>query len=222
LLADQGRARTIAIKSILVLGATGPTGQQVVSQALERGHRVTVFVRRPERLTTPADRLQVHEGSVPDDPAALAAAVRGQDAVISTLGVGQSLRSGGLITRSMPVIVQAMTSHGVRRLIFTSAYGVGETRRDVPIVPRLLMRALFRDLYGDKATAEDELRRSGLDWTLVYPVTLTNGPRTGRYRVGERLSLRGFPRISRADVADFLLNQLNDATFVRKGALISA
>ena len=165
---------------MLVLGATGPTGQQVVSQALERGYQVTVFVRRPERLTTQADRLRVLTGSVPDDSPALAAAVRGQEAVISTLGVGQSLRSAGLIARSMPVIVQAMKSQAVRRLIFTSAYGVGETRRDVPAVPRLLMRVFFRDVYTDKAAAEDTLRHSGLDWTLVYPVTLTNGPRTGR------------------------------------------
>jgi putative NADH-flavin reductase len=161
-------------------------------------------------------------GNVPDDPQALAVAVDGQDAVISALGVGKSLRSAGLIARSMPVIVSTMQSLGVRRLIFTSAYGVGDTLRDVPFVPRVLMRFLFQDLYTDKAAGEEVLRRSGLDWTLVYPVTLTNGPRTGQYRVGERLALRGFPRISRADVADFLVSQLADTTYVRKGVLMSA
>ena len=115
-----------------------------------------------------------------------------------------------------------MQSHGVRRLIVTSAYGVGDTLRDVPFVPRVLMRFLFQDLYTDKAAGEEVLRRSGLDWTLVYPVTLTNGPRTGQYRVGERLALRGFPRISRADVAAFLVSQLADATYVKKEVLISA
>jgi putative NADH-flavin reductase len=83
------------------------------------------------------------------------------------------------------------------------------------------MRLLFRDLYGDKAAGEGALQRSGLDWTLVYPTTLTNGPRTGHYRAGERLALRGLPRISRADVADFLLTQLEDRTYLKKGVLIS-
>ena len=92
----------------------------------------------------------------------------------------------------------------------------------VPFVPRVLMSLLLRDIYLDKAAGEEILRRSGLDWTLVYPVTLTNGPRAGRYRTGERLVLSGFPRISRADVADFLLKQIEDKTYLRKGVLVSA
>lgn len=209
------------MKKVLVLGATGGTGQQVVLQALQQGYELTVLVRDPERLTTTADRLRVLAGSVTDDGQALAAAIRGQDVVISTLGVGKSLRSCGLISQSAPAIVRAMDRAGVRRVIFTSAYGVGATRRDVPLLPRILMRLLFQDLYTDKAAGEATLRGSGLDWTLVYPATLTNGPRTGRYRVGERLALRGFPRVSRADVADFLVTQIEDATYVQKGALIS-
>jgi putative NADH-flavin reductase len=172
-------------------------------------------------LGTLAPRLRVLTGSVPDDPAVVAAAVAGQDAVISTLGVGTSLRSGGLIQRSMPVLVAAMRQLGVRRLIVTSAYGVGATRRDVPPVPRILMTLLFRDLYDDKAAGDDLVRRSGLDWTLVYPVTLTNGPETRRYRTGERLTLRGMPRVSRADVAHFLVGLVDDDALVGKEVLVS-
>jgi putative NADH-flavin reductase len=188
---------------------------------LQQGYQVTAFARRPEGLTGPADRLRVIAGDVTEDNQALADAVRAQDVVISTLGVGKSLKSGGLIARSIPRIVHAMERHGVTRIIFTSAYGVGATWSDVPLLPRLLVRLLLRDVYADKATGEDALRRSGLDWTLVYPVTLTHGRRTGRYRVGERLALRGVPTISRADVADFLLTQVEDRTYVRKGVLIS-
>jgi putative NADH-flavin reductase len=193
-----------------------------VSQALARGDQVTVFVRHPERLTERSERLRVVTGSVPEDAAALGSAMAGQDAVISALGVGNSFRSGGLISRSVPAIVQAMRQQGVRRLVFTSAYGVGETFRDVPIVPRIFIRLLLRDIYADKQAGEQALRRSELDWTIVHPTTLADGPRTGRYRVGERLALRGFPRISRADVADFLLAQTDDRTFLRKGVLISS
>jgi putative NADH-flavin reductase len=90
------------------------------------------------------------------------------------------------------------------------------------LVPRLLMRLLLRDVYADKLAGDDALRRSSLDWTIVHPVTLTNGPRSGKYRVGERLALRGFPRVSRADVADFLVAQIEDRSFSRKDVLVSS
>jgi putative NADH-flavin reductase len=209
-------------RRILVLGATGGTGRQVVNQALAQGHEVTAFIRRPERLPSQwAERLRVVVGDVTGDTEPLAEAARNQEAVISALGTGKSLRSGGLITRSMPNIILAMEWHSVARLIFTSAFGVGSTWSDVPIVPRVLERLFLRDIYADKERGEEILRRSELDWTLVYPVALTNGPRTGRYRVGERLSLRGLPMISRADLADFMLTQIEDRKYVRKGVLIS-
>ena len=79
-------------------------------------------------------------------------------------------------------------------------------------------------MYADKNAGEDELRRigNGIDWTIVYPVTLTDGPETGRLRFGERLDLRGLPKIARADVAEFMLTQLDDATYSRKGVLVSS
>lgn len=215
---------TIPSMRILVLGGTGGTGRHVVSQALEQGHEVTVFVRDAARLATTPERLRVIVGDVTSDSAALVQAVRDNDAVISTLGVGNALKANGLIARAIPTIIPAMLTAGVRRLVFTSAYGAGATIRDVPLIPRILIRSLLKDLYADKNVGEDELYRiaGDIDWTLVYPVTLTNGPRTGRYRVGERLSLRGLPRISRADVADFLLTQVSDRTYVNKGVLVSS
>jgi putative NADH-flavin reductase len=211
----------MAIKKLLVLGATGGTGQHVVSQALQHGHEVTVFVRNPERLTSPRDRVRVVTGSLPEDADALAGAVGGQDVVISALGRGNSLKASGLFAGSMPAIVSAMERLGVRRLIVTSAYGVGNTYGDVPLVARLLIRVLLRDLYADKQASEEILFRSNLDWTIVYPVTLTNGPKTGVYRVGEHLALRGLPKISRADVADCLHRQVDDRRYLKKGVLVS-
>jgi putative NADH-flavin reductase len=204
-----------------VLGATGGTGQQLVAQALQQGHLVTALVRDPQRLAIASDRLRILTGSV-DAGEALATAVRGQDVVISALGVGKSFKSGGLIARSMPCIVREMDAQGIRRLIFTSAFGVGETHRDVPLIPRIFIRLLLQDVYRDKEAGEEQLRLSDLDWTLVYPAGLVDGPMTRRYRVGERLPLRGFPRISRSDVAAFLLSQIDDPTYVRRGVLISS
>ncbi len=158
----------------------------------------------------------------PTTARALSEALRGQDAVISTLGTGSSLKPEGLIARIMPVLVEAMQIRGVRRLVFTSAYGVGETMRDVPFMPRFLIGLFLKDIYADKAAGEEVLRRSSLDWTLVYPVTLTHGPRKGGYRIGERLTLKGLPRISRADLADCLLALVEGGTFIRRGVLVAS
>jgi hypothetical protein len=117
--------------------------------------------------------------------------MQGQDVVVSTLGAGRSFSSAGLIARSVPRIVREMMAHGVRRLVFTSAFGVGETYRDVPVVPRILIRLLLGDIYRDKLAGEEQLRGSTLDWTLVCPTGLVDEPVTGRYHVGERLMLRG-------------------------------
>ena len=209
-------------KRILVLGAAGGTGRHVVTQALTAGHRLTALVRNPQALAATSDRLRVLTGDVVRDDAVLDEAVRGQDVVISTLGVGKSFKPDGLIATSAPRIVNAMKRHGVRRLVFVSAFGVGDTYRDVPFVPRLFMRTLLADIYRDKKIGEEAVRRSGLEWTLVYPTGLTDAPGSGRFRAGERLELRGFPRIPRADVATFIVQEVDSAAYLRKGVLISA
>ena len=212
----------MASSRVLVLGATGRTGQQVVLEAVRQGHQVTAFVRNPDGVQVRSAGLRVLAGQVTGDDPALALAMRDQDVVISALGRGKSFRSGGLIAHSVPCIVGAMERAGVRRLVFTSAFGVGETYRDVPLLPRLFIGTLLRDIYRDKALGEQTIRASALDWTLVYPTGLVDGPATGHYRVGPRLALRGFPTVTRADVAAFLVTQVADPTYVRMGVLVSA
>jgi len=102
-----------------------------------------------------------------------------------------------------------------------SAFGVGESRRDAPLIPRIMYRVLLSGIFADKKAGEDEIRRSSLDWTIVYPVLLTDGPLTGSYRVGEHVELRGMPKISRADVAHFMLAEMKNRAFLRKVAVIS-
>ena len=207
--------------NILVFGATGPTGQQVLRQALGQGHAVTAFVRDPATLPTNEKRLRVVNGDTTRDTGKVADAVSGQDAVISALGRRSTFKSDHLIERSMQVIVPAMERAGVRHLILVSAFGVGESRRDAPLIPRMMYRVLLGDIFADKKAAEDHVRRSNLDWTFVYPVLLTNGPMTGTYRAGERLELHGLPKISRADVAHFILAEVGKRAFVHKVAVIS-
>ena len=121
----------------------------------------------------------------------------------------------------MPRILTAMEEAGVKRLILTSAFGVGDTFGEVPVLPRLFMRTLLARIYSDKEAGERVLKRSGLDWTIVYPAGLTNGPRTGNFRFGEHLAMHGMPTVSRADVAEFLIDELDDDRYVRKGVFVA-
>ena len=200
---------------LLVLGGTGGTGRQVVAQALEAGHDVTVFARNPSGAAIPHQRLRIVEGDV-RAPAALGEAMRGQDAVISAIGRGKSFKSEHLIAQSVPGIIAAMRENGVTRLIFTSALGVGETYRDCPLFQKVFIRTLLRGIYADKIIGDQMIRDSRLDWTIVQPAALTDGPLTRTYRVGEHLPLSGIASVSRADTAHFIIDRINDrSTFGR-------
>jgi putative NADH-flavin reductase len=204
---------------LVILGATGPTGRQILVRSLGAGHRVTALVRRPDKLTERDPQFTLVVGDATDRPA-VAEAIRGHDLVISALGRGQSLRSHDLMTRCMQSIVPAMESEGVRRLILMSAFGVGALYGDASPVMRLVFRTLLRDIYADKARSEEIVRRSSLDWTLVCPVVLTNGPSTGRYWAGEHRRMPTRARISRADVAEFLVTQVEDPTHLHKAVVV--
>ena len=206
---------------IAVFGAAGGTGQALVRQALDRGDEVSALVRTPGSLPIEHARLRVVAGDATRDAAAVAEVIQGRDVVVSALGRRNSFKSDQLMVRSVRAIVPAMERADVRRLILVSAFGVGETWRDAPLVPRIMYRVLLGDIFADKKAAEDEVRASGLDWTIVHPVLLTNGPRTGRYRVGGHLELAGVPKIARADVADFILDEAGSNRYVRKAAAIS-
>jgi len=209
-------------KKILVFGATGALGRQIVRQGLAAGANVTAFVRDPRKLTLTHENLRLVAGDATYDRETVAAAIRGQDAVISALGNSTLLRTEGLMQRCLLAIRLGMQKTNVKRLIVTSAFGVGESVHDAPVLMRVLYRLLMKQVFEDKAASEDQIRRTDLDWTLVYPVMLTNGPRTESYRVGEKMALNGFATISRADVADFILKQLADTSFVRKAAVLTS
>ena len=205
---------------LLILGGTGGTGQQIVAQALEAGHDVTVLARDRAKLGPERPRLRVIVGDL-QNGAALADAMRGQDTVISAIGRGHSFKSEQLIERTVPRILAAMNAAGVRRLLFTSALGVGPSIADSPLMARLVFRTLLRGIYADKFVGDQLIRSSGLDWTIVQPSQMTDGPLTRMYRSGERLTMSGVPRISRADVAHFLLTAAGDRAAIGKTLLVS-
>ena len=204
---------------LLILGATGPTGRQLVDQALAAGHEVTAFTRSAERLTVKHPNLTVVIGDATESRA-LEGPMLGRDAVLSALGAGNSLRSE-IASRATAALIQAMRAQGLRRIISLSAFGVGETFEQASLVQRLAYRTLLRQIFADKAKADAMLRQSGLDWTLVYPTVLTNGVRTDSCRTGEKLAMSGMPKVSRADVAAFMLSQVSTDQWLRRTAVIS-
>jgi uncharacterized protein YbjT (DUF2867 family) len=204
---------------LLILGGTGPTGQQVVMQAIAKGHDVTALVRTPSKLALTSGNLKVVKGDVLDKTTLLKA-LEGQDALVSALGVGKTLRPHHLIENAMATIVQAMSSAGVKRIVFLSAFGVGESFSNANLLQKLIFRLPLKAIYADKAKGDSMLKESPLDWTIVRPVVLTNGPTTVKYQAGEVLPMKGMPAISRADVADFMLRQLSEDTYLRKCPVI--
>lgn len=206
---------------LLVLGATGPTGRHVVRLALEREHNVTAVSRHADRLPVRHPRLSFANVDLAADSGQLTALLRDHDVVISVLGRGKSLRAHGLMANVTPALVTAMSAARVERLLFLSAYGVGGTSPQAPLAFRLMFRVMLRDVYADKAIAEQSVQRSTLAWTILAPVVLSDGPATGRYRMGEHLAIAGLSRISRADVADALLRCLDDTTTVHKRFVVA-
>ncbi len=209
------------IMKLLILGATGKTGQQIVTQALAAGHQVTIVARDAARVPGGHPRQQVVIGDVTSGAASLAEPMRGHDAVISAIGRGYSFKSEQLIARSVPGIIAAMNAAAVRRLMFTSALGVGGSYADAPLAAKLFFLTLLREIYADKLVGDRLIRESNLDWTIVQPTQFNDGPLTKRYRSGERLAMSGLPKISRADTAHFILDRINDPLTIRKTLIVS-
>jgi putative NADH-flavin reductase len=209
---------------IVIFGATGATGRCLVEQALDQGYDVTAFARNPASVTTQHVRLSIVRGDV-FHPATVQEAVANQDAVLCTIGGHDRLRvalSGhprtpGLGTIGTRNILEAMQTCGVSRLICLSAWGIGDSKGRVPVIFRnVLFPLLMKEEYEEKEVQEQLIRQSTLDWTIVRPARLTNGPRTGNYRMKASLEFSLQSSISRPDVADCMLKQLTDSTFQQK------
>jgi putative NADH-flavin reductase len=200
---------------LFILGATGGTGRALVNQALQRGYRVTAFVRSPNKIASPRERLTVVAGN-PMNGDALAAALVGHDAVLSALGP-HGPGPTTLVGDCARCAVSAMHLAGVRRLLVV---GVAVLFEDSGIFASILRRTLLRNIAKDSADMERIVMASNLDWTIVRPPRLTNGPLTGRYSVSDdhlpRRAGGGAAWISRADVAHFMLDEVTQRAHVRR------
>jgi len=200
---------------ILIIGATGGTGRELVKQALERGHEVTAFARNPAKLGLTHERLRIAKGDVLDVPS-IEAAMRGQEAVFSALGHKRWLGPSRILSAGTENLIRAMKAAGVRRLVCETALGIGDTFGRMGLYYTLFVVPVILPFYfWDKHRQEQVIRASDLDWIIVRPGALTNGKKRGRVRAGKKIgNWLWTVRISRADVADFMLDQLTSETWV--------
>lgn len=205
---------------LLVLGATGPTGRHLVDLALRSGDAVTALVRNPAGLGDLADRVTPIAGDA-TSPRDVVAAATGCDAIVSALGRGNSVRADGLFTRASAAAIAAAEEAGVSRLVWLSSFGVGHTFAWSSTPQKLIYGTLLRSLYADKTIADESIRSSGLDWTIVLPTKLTNAPAKGTYHADDRLPMKGNPSISRADVAAFMHQAVHGGEWSRRSPVIS-
>ncbi len=190
---------------LAIFGATGGTGRELMLQALDKGHEVTAIVRRPAAITLTHARLRVTTGDVLK-PDSFASALQQQDAVLSTIGV-TGLKPMTFHRQSARNIVEQMGKAGVQRLVCVTSVGV----LDKPVGPLFyiwLIKPLLKNIYDDMRHMEQVVQESPLAWTIVRPSRLFDGKRTGQYRVGSSGELDHANKISRADLAACLLDQL--------------
>ena len=204
---------------IIIFGASGSIGKKLVTQALAQGHRVTAFVRDPAKLGLFHSRLELEVGDVLDE-GEVENGVKGHDAVFCVLGAG---RKGGVRAAGTKNIIQAMEKTGVRRLICQSTLGVGDSWQNLNAFWKYVMFGfLLRPAYVDHVQQENHIKQSTLDWTIIRPGAFVDGEVTGQYRHGFSTADRSMKlKISRQDVADFLLRQLEDSTYLHKSPGVS-
>lgn len=205
---------------ILIFGANGGTGKLLVKEGLAQGHHITAFVRNPNSLTIKAKNLSVFKGDVLN-PKEVESAIKGQEVVISALGSKASdvmWKPNTVISDGVKNIVRSMKHEKARRLLFIASFGLN---KNIFLPEKIFFRIILKNVFADIPNQERLIKESGLDWTIVHPAPLINAPKTGVYNQGEDLPIGLFSKISRADVADFILKNINTANLIGKAVTIS-
>jgi uncharacterized protein YbjT (DUF2867 family) len=215
---------------VLVVGATGGSGRAAVDELLLRGHEVTAFSRHATTLGAVPGPLRAMNGDA-TDPTAVDRVVRGQDAVIVTLGISENaLRVRLLGTSSTPMdvrsrgtrnVIAAMRQHGVGKLVVQTTYGVGATRDRLPQLYRLLFWLVLRPQISDTEHQERAVRASGLDWVIAQPVSLSDDPHQGLPFASPTGELDGM-KVPRGCVARFLVQAVERSDYVGASVALSA
>jgi putative NADH-flavin reductase len=215
--------------NIAIFGASGGTGTLLTQRCLAAGHDVSALLRTPEKFTL-RDQVHIIQGS-PFDIASVRQTIEGADAVLSALGA-KSLKKEDVLERAIPQIIAAMQqslseAKPVRRIIVLGSAGALPSSLDKQpawrrwIVQNIVYNTFLKWPVASQISQWNNLSRSNLDWTMVMPPMLTNGPARGAYRIDGEALPPGGNRISRADVADFMMKQIDNPQWIKRGVYIS-
>ena len=202
---------------VIVFGATGGVGQSVVSQGLENGLEISAFVRTPAKLGISHKNLTVIQGNA-FNLKEVSEAIAGHDAVISCLGSSQGMKKSTELQEMAKHIVTGMKEQNVKRIIYTASAGVD---REIPGLSGKLVMGMLKNPLKDHRAAVEYIKANGLDYTIVRPMGLTNGPFTGNYRESDTSVPEKAKSIARADVAHFILKALKDDRYNQASVGIS-
>ncbi len=205
---------------ILIFGATGATGRELVKQALDRGYHVTAYARNPQKLNIISPLLTIIKGEL-EDKKLISYLLHNKDAVFSTLGASSMFTYDQAVVNGIQSIVKLMNDSNANRLIYLSFAGVHESRHQAGAIIKHIAPKFLSTEIRRHEDCEKIIRQSNLTWTIVRPATLTNNKPKGSYRSGETIVSNKFmTSISRADTAHFMLDQLNDLSFIKNAPLI--
>ena len=203
---------------LTVIGASRGIGRKVVDYALSRGHSVRALARSADKMGVEAEGFEPIAGDA-TDPAALARAVEGADAVILTLGVPRDMRAlkkTTLFSDATRALIPVMEAAGVKRLLAVTGFGAGDSAAKLSTVERIPFKLFLGRAYADKAVQEEMIRASGLDWTIARPGILNDNAMSGKYKVLVEPETWRQGIISRADVAHFLVHAAEDGSHIGK------
>lgn len=208
--------------NILIIGSTGGTGKQLVKKSLERGHYVTAFARNPSKISITHPNLKVLEGNVLDIET-LQKAIIDQDAVLCALGHKRWFYPAKILSKGTSNIIEAMQENKVKRFICETSLGLGESIGKMGLYYSFFVIPFILPFYFyDKRKQESAIRSSSLDWTIVRPGALNNKKGRGKYRHGSEVGNYFYTvSISREDVAEFMLNQIEDKNYLHSAPGIS-
>jgi len=205
----------------LIIGASRGIGLETTRRALDAGHHVRALARSASEIAISNPNLEKVRGDAlkAED---VEVALVGVDVVIQTLGIGlgDMFRPVQLFSDATRVMIAAMKRNGLKRLICLTGFGAGDSRASISCLQRLPFQIVFGRAYRDKSLQERLIQESGLDWTIVRPGVLTGGPQTGRYKILSDPSKWRNGIISRADVAEFLVRQIEDRTYIRQAPVL--
>jgi putative NADH-flavin reductase len=216
--------------NIAIFGASGATGTLLTQRCLAAGYKITALLRTPEKFPL-RDQVHVIQGSAFDRSSVLKA-VEGADVVFSALGAHSPLRNENVLPRAVPLIVEAMQQTAsrpkpVRRIIVLGSAGALPNSLDKQpvwrrwIVQNIVYKTFLKWPVSEQISQYATLSHSDLDWTMVMPTMLSNAPARGAYRIDGDALPRNGSRISRADVADFMMQQIDNPQWIRKGVYIA-